>query len=152
MKISVEAKTRAPVITAFDVCTDIRAWPQFMSKIMQVEFVAGNSFTAGARFRETRHMHGRKATEEMTIASVTPPTQFVLTAAGHGARYRATTDIEDIHEGTLIRLTFEGTPTTLLAKLLTPMMLMFRGALRRQLQADLADLVKEADRRAEPRG
>jgi hypothetical protein len=151
LKAVVETTTAAPPDIAFAAATDVHAWPRFMSKITTVAFVSGNSFVPGARFSETRTIHGRQSTEIMTIASVDPPRSFVLHATGHGARYVATTEILpriDGGSGAVIRLTFEATPTTLLARLLRPLMRFVQGAVQRQLAADVADLAKEADRRA----
>ena len=39
---------------------------------------------------------------------------------------------------------------TLLARLLAPLGLLFQGTVKRQLAADLADLAREAERRAHP--
>jgi hypothetical protein len=52
--------------------------------------------------------------------------------------------------GTKLELAFEGRPVTLLARLLTPLGLLFQGTVKRQLEADLADLAREAERRALP--
>ena len=50
----------------------------------------------------------------------------------------------------MLELAFEGRPVTLLARLLAPLGLLFQGTVKRQLAADLADLAREAERRARP--
>jgi hypothetical protein len=92
----------------------------------------------GTRFRETREMFGRKATEEMTVAEIEPPRRLVLTAFNHGTAYR----VEH-----LLTAESAGTRVTLAARLLMPLGLLFRGTVRRQLVSDLADLGHEAGRR-----
>jgi len=45
-------------------------------------------------------------------------------------------------------LIFEGTPVTLAAKVGSVVALLFKGAVTKQLQSDLADVKAEAERRA----
>jgi hypothetical protein len=99
----------------------------------------------GTRFRETRKMHGSKSTEEMTVAEFAPPDRFVLTAENHGARYRAEHLFAAEDGGTRLTLSFEGKPVTLFAYLMMPLGYLLAGAVRQQLEADLADLKRAAE-------
>ena len=71
----------------------------------------------------------------------------MLTAFNHGTAYRAEHLCEPRGEKTRLRLEFEGRPVTLAARLLAPIGLLFLRSVRRHLEADLADLKREAERR-----
>ena len=93
-------------------------------------------------------MFGRSATEEMTVAALDPPRRIELTAESHGTRYRAVQAVSAAAGGSQLRLSFEGTPVTLAAKIGSVLAVLFKGAVIKQLQADLADVKAEAERRA----
>ena len=131
----------------FAVALDIANWPQFVSAIETIELLTPGSVAVGTRFRETRVMFGRHATEEMTVVEIEPPRRFLLTAFNHGTAYRAEHRFAPEGAGTRMTLVFEGRPATLLARLFAPLGRLFMGSLQRQLEADLADLKREAERR-----
>jgi hypothetical protein len=140
MQIVVEEVIRAPRPVTFAVATDVRAWPSRMSSIRSTELLTREPVGAGTRFRETRHIHGSLATGEMTFAEFEPPGLFVLTAQNHGARYRIEHIFEEVPHGTGLTVRFNATPLTTSARLMSPLALLFRNALHRQLKADIADL------------
>jgi carbon monoxide dehydrogenase subunit G len=148
MQVGVEAVIEAPCETVFAVVADIERWPRFISGVESVELLGGGAMVVGTRFRETRVMFGRRATEEMTVAEMAPPRRLVLTALNHGTAYRAEHSLGPMGQHTRLKLVFDGRPATLVAWLLMPLGMLFRGALKRQLAADLADLKREAERQA----
>jgi hypothetical protein len=93
-------------------------------------------------------MHGRLATEEMTVVKYEPPRRFDLSAENHGARYLATQEVIPAAEGSRLVLTFGATPLTLLARVFSVLGFAFAGSVRRQLQRDLDHVKAEAERRA----
>ena len=150
MRITVQLKIDAPPDVTFALVADIPGWPRVISGIQSVDMLTPGPVAVGTRFRETRVMFGRQATEEMTVAEIEAPRRLILTAFNHGTAYRAEHLFEAHGGGTKLELAFEGRPVTLLARLLTPLGLLFRGTVKRQLEADLADLAREAERRARP--
>lgn len=147
MQIVVEAIARAPPEIVFATATDVAGWPRFMSGVASVELLTPGKVAIGTRFRETRAMFGRQAAEEMTVAELVSPQRLVLIACNHGTAYRVEHTFSPEAGGTRIALKFEGRPVSLLARLLMPLGLLFKGSVKRQLQADLADLAREAERR-----
>ena len=152
MQIAVECFVEAPPDAAFSTAIDISNWPRFISGVQSVELLTPGPVAAGTRFRETRSMFGRQATEDMTLAQVEPPHRFLLTAFNHGTAYRVGHLFAPEARGTRTTLVFEGRPATLLARLFTPLGWLFLGTLKRQLEGDLADLKLEAERRHRQRG
>ena len=148
MKIEVATAIAAPPDTVFAVMTDIARWAEIMRGVEKVELLTEGPMRAGTRCRETRTIFGRSATEEMTVAEIDPPRRLVFTAGNHGTRYLATHTIEPTPGGSRLILTFKGTPITLAARLFSLIGMLFTGALRRQLESDLADIKAEAERRS----
>ncbi len=147
MRMSVETLIDAPPQVVFAAIADIESWSSMISAISEIVLLTPGPVAVGTRFRETREMFGRKATEEMTVAEIEPPRRLVLTAFNHGTAYRVEHLLAAEGTGTRVTLAFEGRPVTLAARLLMPLGLLFRGTVRRQLASDLADLGREAERR-----
>lgn len=145
MRMTVESVIAAPLETVFQLMTDIPRWPRTITAIERVDVLTDGPVAVGTRFRETRRMFGREATEEMTVSELTPPTRFVLTAFNHGTAYRAEHSLAPTNGGTRLTLTFEGIPKTLGARLLMPLGLMMKGTVKKQLAADLADIKRAAE-------
>ena len=151
MQIAVKCFVETPPDAAFSTAIDISNWPRFISGVQSVELLTPGPVAAGTRFRETRSMFGRQASEDMTLAQIEPPRRFLLTAFNHGTAFRAEHLFAPEAAGTRTTLVFEGQPATLLARLFAPLGWLFLGTLKRQLELDLADLKREAERRHRPR-
>lgn len=147
MKIEVETEVAAPPEIVYAALTDVTHWPQFLRAVTRIEVLTPGAVAAGTTFRETRTMFGRSASEQMTVAALDPPRRFVLTAESHGMRYRTIQEIAAAGSGSRLRLSFEGTPVTLAAKIGSVLALLFKGALTKQLLSDLTDVKAEAERR-----
>ncbi|MFM9943018.1 MAG: SRPBCC family protein [Hyphomicrobiaceae bacterium] len=148
MRLTVETDIAAPPEIAFATAIDIERWPQFIRGISRIEILGDGRIRLGASFRETRIMFGREAVEQMTISELAPPRAFVLTADNHGTHFRAEHIFESVSGGTRLRLDFHGQPQTWLARLTYPLGLMMSRHVRKQLQIDLDDVKREAERRA----
>ena len=148
MKIEIAVDIAAPPAAVYATITDLARWPDFVRGIERMEILTSGPVGVGTTFRETRTMFGRSATEEMTVAQLKPPHRFDLTAENHSTRYLVVHDIAPAPDGARLRLVFEGTPLTLAAKLGSVIGLLFKGAVMKQLQSDLADVKAEAERRA----
>jgi len=143
--MTVSTTVAAPPERVFEIAADVPRWAEVIRGVEGVEMLTPGPVRVGTRFRETRIMHGSKAAEEMTVAEFAPPHHFVLTAENHGARYRAEHRFTAEDGGTKLTLSFEGKPVTLFARLMMPLGLLLAGAVRRQLEADLADLKRAAE-------
>ena len=147
MQVRVSSVVAAPPEAIFAVAVEVERWPEIMGAIERVDVLTPGPVAVGTRFRETRMMFGRRATEEMTVAELDASRRLVLTAHNHGTAYRAEHLFEPQGDGTRLTLTFVGEPQSLLARLFSPIGYMMLGTVRRQLASDLADLAREAERR-----
>jgi hypothetical protein len=152
VQIVLTALANAPPDIAFQTVTDIAAWPKFVSAIEAIELMTPGAVGPGTRFRQTRVMFGRRATEEMKVAEMLPSRRLVLTAYNHGTAYRVEHAFAPEAAGTRMTLNFEGQPVTLVAWLLMPLGLLFMASVKQQLQSDFADLAREAERRHQQPG
>lgn len=147
MQTTVESRIAAPPEAVFAVVTDIARWPEIITAVERIDILTAGPIAVGTRFRETRRMFGREATEVMTIAELAAPHRFVLTAHNHGTRYRAAHHVTPVSTGTLLHLAFEGHPESLLARIMVPMGLLMLEHVRKQLARDLDDVKRAAEAR-----
>jgi uncharacterized protein YndB with AHSA1/START domain len=152
MQVAVETIASAPPDVVYEAAADIARWPQFIATIEAIEMLTPGAVRVGTRFRETRTMFGRRASEEMTVAELEPPRRLVFTAFNHGTAYRVEHAFAPDGAGTRLTVKFEGQPVTALAWLMMPIGLLFMANVKRQLEADLADLAREAERRHAAQG
>ena len=132
-----------PPATVFEHALNIERWPDMVEAIDRVEVLSPAPVRVGTRFRETRTMFGRSATEEMTFAEIDTPHRFVLTAESSGMAYRTVHTFAPEAGGTRIAISFGGEPTTLAGRLVSPLMkVLMSGTLRKMLESDLASMKK----------
>lgn len=129
-----------PVEAVFAACTDLRRAPDRISAITKVEILTDGPIGEGTRFRETRIMFRKEASEEMTIVEFVPNDRYVMTAESCGCRYRTTFRFRPVGEGTEVEMEFLAKPVTLLARIVAPMMFFMSGMVRKCVEQDLKDL------------
>ena len=122
--------------------TDIESAVDTISAIEKVEILEKpESGLVGLKWRETRTMFGKTATEVMWITEVRPNEFYRTRAESHGSIYKSTIAIAGQHEDCLLTMSLEATAQSFLAKVLSiPMGLLFKGALRKALLKDLHDI------------
>ena len=146
--IGFEVEIAAPVTILFAVVTDIAGLPDVVRAIEATEIIAGTPPEPGSRYRETRRMMGHLAHEDLTVERCEPPQRFVVTAASYGTRYRTTWAMRPGKAGSVLAYRLESAPQTLKARLLAFATRGMRRHLVPIIQADLADVKAEAERRA----
>lgn len=140
MKLDITQDIAAPPDQVFARIADIPNWADHISGIDRVEMLTEGPVQVGTRFRETRTLMGKQATEEMTVAEFDPPNSITFTAESHGSRYCSGHVCERTPAGTRVRMHFEGTPVTLGAKLCAPLTFLFAPVMRKCVAQDLEDL------------
>ena len=140
---------QAPAEQVWALATDIRHWPDTISGINRVEVLSEGDFGPGTRWRETRTMFGREATEEMWVTATDPERSYTVEAESHGAHYVSTyTFSETTPEQTEVVLTFSGRPQSTVAKVMAKVTgPMATRSVAKMLQKDLDDLAAVAERR-----
>ena len=129
----------------FRVATDVASIAETMSGVDSVEVLTEGPVGEGTRWRETRTMYGKKATEEMWVTGFDPPRSFVVEAASHGAHYRSEFTFEPDGEGTRLTLVFEARPVSRLARLLSFLTAAMMNSVRKLLEQDMEDVKRVAE-------
>jgi uncharacterized membrane protein len=139
--IQVTRHFAGPVEAVFDLCADLEHAAANVTAIARVEMLTDGPVGVGTRWRETRVMLGREATEELEVTAVDPGRSYRVEAGSRGMRYVSDLTFADAGaEGTRVRMTFDGTPTTLAARLLTPLALLMKRPTQRMLAQDVEDM------------
>jgi hypothetical protein len=145
--VTIEVDVNASPGRTFEVFTDLANTGNIVRGIQKMEILTDGPIGAGTRFRETRVMMGKEATEEMEITIFQPGELFVHEAKSHGCHYISTYRFESVGEATRVSLTFEGRALRFMAKVMTVALgWMMTGAIRKYCTQDLNDLKAEAEK------
>ena len=146
MKLTIRESIAAPVDEVFAIASDFPHAAEFVSGITKVEMLTDGPVGVGTRFRETRVMYGREATEEMEVTGFEPPNSVTLGCESHGCRYRSVFTFEPTKGGTDVRLEFEATPLTAFAKVMSFLMKPAIKGVAKAVEQDLRDIKSAAER------
>jgi hypothetical protein len=113
-----------------------------------VDVLTPGPFGVGTRWRETRTMMGRSATEEMSVTAVEPLRSYRVESVSRGAHYVSTFAFSSSADGgTEVATTFGGRPTSstmrVLAAVTAPLV---RRSVAKALEQDLQDIAAAAER------
>jgi carbon monoxide dehydrogenase subunit G len=146
--IEVEKLVAAPRERVFEVITNLEGAAETIRGIQKLEVLTDGPVGVGTRWRETRVMFKREATEEMEITAFDPPNGYDVGAESHGCRYHSEFRLTPEGEGTKLTWRFEATPQTLPAKV---MGFLFKGMMKsvaKECLKDLEDIAAAAEGRA----
>ena len=138
----------APVQQVWQVATDLPGSPEVLRGVDAVEVLTPGPFGVGTRWRETRAMMGRSATEEMTVTAVEPQRSYRVESESRGARYVSTLAFAPSADGgTDMTMSFGGRPTSTVARVIGAVTApLGRRAVAKALQQDLDDIAAAAER------
>lgn len=147
-QVEVSRHVAAPVERVWAVATDLPAAPEVLSGVQAVEVLTPGPFAVGTRWRETRTMMGRSATEEMRVTAVEPQRSYTVEANSAGAHYVSTFDFMPTADGgTDLTMRFGGRPTNVAARVLAGITApLARRMVAKALQGDLDDIARAAER------
>lgn len=145
--ISVSREVNAPASTVWTIITDLEESVNTISSIEKVEILAGEEFGIGTRWRETRTMFGRQATEVMEVTDITGGESYVVIARPESANYRTVMSILPTGEtACVLSMEFGANPKGTMTRFMGATMgKMFSGATRKALAADLDDIAAAAE-------
>ena len=86
-RIDLERLVQARVERVWEVLTDVAHADQTLSGVEQVELITEGPYRVGTRWRETRRMFGKEATEQMQVTVAEAPTCTVIEADSSGVHY-----------------------------------------------------------------
>ncbi|MER7519061.1 SRPBCC family protein [Streptomyces sp. NPDC126499] len=152
--VVVERRIAASPGRVWESITDLENMPRVLSGVEKVEVLTEGGFAVGTRWRETRRMMGRTATEEMTVTVCEPPERYVTVADSHGMHY--VSEIALAPRGpaisateSVLRMTFTARPAHDRAPRLVMRLLARLGgrAVARALTKDLDEIARAVESR-----
>lgn len=108
--VVVERRIAASPGRVWESITDLRDMPRVLSGVQKVEVLTEGGFGVGTRWRETRKMLGKEATEEMTVTECVPPDRYVTVAESHGMHYVSELTLKADGGATTLRMAFSARP------------------------------------------
>ncbi|MGQ0629109.1 MAG: SRPBCC family protein [Phycisphaerales bacterium] len=137
-------RIEAPTSVVFDRCTDFPNAAGIVPAITRVEVLTPGPVGKGYRFKETRVMFGREATETMEVVEWEPGRVFALGGTSCGMRFK--TRFECVAEGgaTMLKVCFDATAESLMAKIMSPLSFLMLKPMRKCMEGDLDAIARAA--------
>lgn len=107
-QVTVERRMAAPAGQVWETLTDIEGSPRMIGGVERVELLSEGPFGVGTRWRETRRIFGKEATEEMWVTASDAPKRYVVESDSRGVHHASevtlTPEQDDV---TTVRLTLD---------------------------------------------
>jgi carbon monoxide dehydrogenase subunit G len=130
----------------FEMFCDLGKAAETIQAITKIEVLSGPAqLNIGTKWRETRTMFGKEATEVMWVTEYERNVSYVAEAESHGAHYRSSYRFTPEGRGTRVTMSFEGTPRTFGARVAGVLGVLFAGATKKALHQDLTDLKRACE-------
>lgn len=140
----------ASAAAVWSVLTDLEAADRTLSGVDSVELLTEGPYAVGTRWRETRTMFGRSASEEMEVAEVEENRRTVVVAQNGEVAYRTVFELtEKPGGGTDLAMTFGATlpeQRGLKKVLFRALGRLGLAATRKAMEKDLQDIAAAAAR------
>ena len=143
MEVSVSVNIAKPKENVWKSIIDIDNCMDMISTILAIEVL--NRPAEGIidlRWKETRLMFGKEASETMWITDAVDNSYYRTRAESHGSIYISTLSVESIEDQcTKLTMTFHGEAQSLLMKILSVLINPFmKGSMEKMLLKDLLDI------------
>ena len=142
MRCSTSIEISKPKAEVWNAVTDIPNAVGMISGIISVEVLENpETGLVGFKWKETRKMFGKEATEIMWITDAGENEYYCTRAESHGSVYKTRLSLNDDDGNTRLTMAFTGEPQTMGAKILSFVMGGFmKGSMEKELQKDLVDI------------
>lgn len=129
----------------FAAFTDLRNAAGRVRGIKKLDVLTDGPIGKGTRFRETRVMFGREATEEMEITDFQPGKSYTVGGISCGAEFATTFRFTPASGGTRVEFELAFRPVSVFAKLMAPLSGMMMGPMKKVVEQDMDDMRKIAE-------
>jgi len=142
MALQVHVDINAPKAEVWKAICDIENAATNIDGIQKVEVLdrpaAG---LVGFKWKETRKMFGKEATETMWITEAVENDYYQAHAESCGCHYVSTMRVSDEGSGSRLTMSHETQAQTVVAKVVAASMgILFKGAMKKLIQQDLNDI------------
>src|SRR5207249_1195797 len=125
--VTLSTRVAAPVNKVFALFTDFANAAGRVRGITRMELLTPGPVGVGTRFRETRMMFKREATEVMEVTQFDPNRSYALGCESCGARYSTAFRFDPDGDGTVVSVDFRVQAVSFAAKLMKPLAWLMRG-------------------------
>lgn len=134
----------APRREVFKAFSDFPNAASHVEGIDQIEMLTEGPVGVGTRFKETRTMFGRQATETMEVTDFVPDEKYTLSATSCGCQFDSHFRFSDAgNDRTDVQCEMESRPLSFGARLMAPLMgLMMKKTMQKCMQEDI-DQIRE---------
>ena len=144
-RIVITKQVDAPVQSVFDVFTDIEKAADRISGIRRIEKITEGPVGKGTRFRETRIMFKKEATEELEITDFDPGRHYAVGCEACGCRFETVFRFQPDGRGAKVEMEMNSRPVTLFAKLMSPLSALMMGSMKKAMEKDMDELKAAAE-------
>jgi carbon monoxide dehydrogenase subunit G len=144
-RFSVSQKIAAPLEEVFALFSDFHHVAGRIPAITKLEVLTPGPIGVGTRFRETRMMFKREATEEMEITAFTPGKSYEISCQSCGAMYCSLFRFEPENGGTRVSVDFTTRAVSWLAWLMAPLSRLMMPMMKKCVLQDIEGMKKVAE-------
>ncbi len=145
MKMTLETFIKGTPEAVFRAGTDFANMADHIDGITKVEMLTQGDVGVGTKFKETRKMMGKEATEEMEVTAFDPPRSYTLEADSCGARFTSTFVLTPKDDGTHVALNISSKAQSCMAIAFAPLGFLMKGTMKKMIQKDLDNLKRNVE-------
>jgi hypothetical protein len=146
--MSISKRIEAPLERVFAAFTDLERAAERIEGITRIELLTPGPFQAGTRWRESRIMFGKEATEELEVSAFEPNRGYTVRAESCGAEMVSEFRFEPEGLATLVEVELRCRPLKWWCYLMWPLGWLMQGSLKKCMDKDLEDIKQAIE--AEP--
>ena len=143
-------RVEAPIDAVFDVFSDIPRAHEMIDQIIAIEMLTDGPVGVGTRWRETRMMFKRAATEVMEVTAFEPVRSYTVGCQSCGCEYESTWRFEPDGDATHVEFEMGYRPMTVFAKLMSPLGLLMMPMMKKCFENDFQALKVIAESGTKP--
>ena len=137
---TIRRRIDAPADLVFAAVSDLPGAPKRIRAIRRVEVLTPGPVRVGTRFRETRVMFKREATQEMTVVALEPGRLLAFGADSCGCRVRGEFRVHPAGDVTDLEMALQAEPLTWLARVVAFLTKPMIASCRKSSEQDLDDM------------
>ena len=147
MKVSVDIEIQKPAAAVWAVITDIENCSNIISAIKNLQVLTKpEKGLVGLKWKETRLMFGKEATETMWITESVENEYYCTRAESHGSVCTTKLSLSDAGSNTLLTTSFTAEAQTFFVKIISAWMSVFiKNSMKKALLNDLEDIKKHVE-------
>ena len=142
MELSAFTEINKPIKEVWETVVDFENCSNYIKSIIHLEIIDQPKDTLiGFKWKETRVMFGKEATETMWITDYVENEYYQTRAESHGSVYLSRISLKSIGDNTKLTMSFTAEAQSFFVKMLSACMGIFmKGPMKKALNKDLEDI------------